>query len=69
MKTFCCNLIRNNSEESDDDPWTEHVKLFPNCSYVTLNQSLDIDCPATKFQRRILNQEVRIDPCLELIMK
>lgn len=58
MKTFCCNLNRKDLEESDDDPWTEHVKLFPDCSFVALNQSL-VDCPATRFQRRTLNQEVR----------
>jgi len=37
MTCFSCNLCLS-SWDDDDDPWEEHARWSPNCSFVLLNK-------------------------------
>lgn len=61
MLCFCCSQGLKDWED-DDEPWTEHARWSPNCSYVLLSKGKTfVDKPLGK-QKELptIDQEVSI---------
>lgn len=61
MLCFCCSQGLKDWED-DDEPWTEHARWSPSCSYVLLSKGKNFVDEACGVKNDIpkMNQEVRI---------
>jgi len=53
---YCDGGLRN--WEPNDDPWLEHARWFPNCSFVILNKGDGYVKEVTKSKPPVVNQQV-----------
>jgi len=59
---YCDHGIEN--WEEDDEPWAEHARLSPNCSYLLLNRGIQFVNKACGLRNDVApqnNQEARIE--------
>lgn len=61
MLCFCCSQGLKDWED-DDEPWTEHARWSPTCSYVLLSKGKDFVDKARGVKNDVakINQEARI---------
>lgn len=61
MLCFCCSQGLKDWED-DDEPWTEHARWSPTCTYVLLSKGKDFVDKACGVKKDVANikQEARI---------
>ncbi|MGI4816645.1 MAG: RING-HC finger protein [Janthinobacterium lividum] len=72
MLCFCCGNSLDDLEDSDD-PWIEHARFFPDCTYLRLSRgNYFVDTVVKGLNtletfKRFGNSDYFFDPCFEII--